>query len=214
MRWSGVAAAGAAVGEGGQGAALMESAAAVAVDVGVLEGSMEVEERRQTERKAEERSTTGGASEARRPARRARGRTSGSRRRSGKSKPESARTKWVAAGVDAKKDIAIVVVCYIYIKVGVQLVLSTHFVSTIAAETGMDIFFVMMFMFITYTSRLNYRKAFEMTIRAEKSSETVNNIFDSIPDSIFLISKTKNDLSSFHNNEMKINGPTFSNFNY
>ena len=114
MRWSGVAAAGAAVGEGGQGAALMESAAAVAVDVGVLEGSMEVEERRQTERKAEERSTTGGASEARRPARRARGRTSGSRRRSGKSKPESVRTKWVAAGVDAKKDIAIVVVCYIY----------------------------------------------------------------------------------------------------
>ena len=99
-------------------------------------------------------------------------------------------------------------------QVGVQLILSTHFVSTIAAETGMDFFFVMMFIFITYTSRLNYRKAFEMTIRAEKSSETVNNIFDSIPDSIFLISKTKNDLSSFNNNEMKINGPTFSNFNY
>ena len=71
MRWCGEAAAAVAAGGGGQGAALTESAAAIAVDACALEGSMEVEGRRQTERKAEERATTRGASEARRTAGRA-----------------------------------------------------------------------------------------------------------------------------------------------
>ena len=103
-------------------------------------------------------------------------------------------------------------------QLGVQLILSNYVVGTIAVEIGMEILFVCIFMFITYTSRLNHRKAFEMTIRAEKASETVNNIFDSLPDSILLIRRTKNDLSTFNNNSMKLNnqlrGPNLSIFNF
>lgn len=99
-----------------------------------------------------------------------------------------------------------------------QLILSNYIIGTIAVEIGMDIVFVCIFLFVTYTTRLNYRKAFEMTIRAEKASETVNNIFNSLPDSILLISKTKNDLSTFNQSVQKLNyalrGPNLSNFNF
>jgi hypothetical protein len=74
-----------------------------------------------------------------------------------------------------------------------QLILSAYEAGTIMVEIGQSCVFSFILIFITYNVRLNYRKAFEMTIRAEKASQNVNDIFNSLPDSVLLISKTKND---------------------
>ena len=51
-----------------------------------------------------------------------------------------------------------------------QQSLYSHKITISIVENGMVVVFVSLFLFVTYSTRLNYRKAFEMTIRAEKSS--------------------------------------------
>jgi len=51
-----------------------------------------------------------------------------------------------------------------------QISLYNYKITVFIVETGMAVVFVSLFLFVTYSTRLNYRKAFEMTIRAEKSS--------------------------------------------
>jgi hypothetical protein len=79
-------------------------------------------------------------------------------------------------------------VAFFISQIATQYLLAATHSPTIIVEIGMCISFVALFMFVTYQTRNNFTKAFEMTVRAEKSSQTVNNIFNSVPDAILLIS--------------------------
>ena len=79
-------------------------------------------------------------------------------------------------------------VAFFISQTAIQFLLAASHSPTIVVEMGMCISFVFVFIFVTFQTRNNFTKAFEMTVRAEKSSQTVNNIFNSVPDAILLIS--------------------------
>jgi tetrahydromethanopterin S-methyltransferase subunit E len=65
-------------------------------------------------------------------------------------------------------------------------------VNTITVVIGLTVVVVQIFILSIYMIRVYLRKAFEMTLIAEKSAITVTTIFNSLPDAILLISDEGN----------------------
>jgi len=70
-----------------------------------------------------------------------------------------------------------------------QAIVSGNEFGVLMVGSGMTIVFFFLFILSTYMIRLNLRKAFEQLLLTEKSAATVTTIFNSMADSILLISK-------------------------